>query len=158
MVCWKCTTFWATHYYQQISNCCKLVLTYWQTDWRRQWLTDCWSCTALCSNIIFFVTAVVYSGSWNFLYGWCEYLFVSELNNAYFTRQIFQNSFWVTYFLHGSLTQLLLELDDFLPIDISQGSIVACLRCGGTLKYQFITNVLLSPSHTHARTHTHTHV
>ena len=32
--------------YQEISNCCRPVLTYWLTDWRRQWLTDCWSCTA----------------------------------------------------------------------------------------------------------------
>ena len=26
-------------------NCCRLVLTYWLTDWRHQWLTNCWSCT-----------------------------------------------------------------------------------------------------------------
>jgi len=26
------------------------VLTYWLTDWRHQWLTDCWSCTAFCSD------------------------------------------------------------------------------------------------------------
>ena len=32
--------------YQEISNCCRPVLTYWLTDWRRQWLTDCWSRTA----------------------------------------------------------------------------------------------------------------
>ena len=31
--------------YQEISNCCRPVLTYWLTDWRHQWLTDCWSCT-----------------------------------------------------------------------------------------------------------------
>ena len=36
--------------YQAISNCCRPVLTYWLTDWRRQWLTDCWSCTAFCSD------------------------------------------------------------------------------------------------------------
>ena len=47
-------------YYQQISNCCTPVLTYWLTDWRHQWLTDCWSCAAFCYNIFFFVTAVVY--------------------------------------------------------------------------------------------------
>jgi len=28
-----------------------------------------------------------------FLYGWCEHHFVSELNNEYFTRKIFSNSF-----------------------------------------------------------------
>jgi len=26
-----------------------------------------------------------------FLYGWCEYHFVSELNNEYFTTQVFKN-------------------------------------------------------------------
>ena len=29
-------------YCQQISNCCRPVLTYWLTDWRHRWLTDCW--------------------------------------------------------------------------------------------------------------------
>jgi len=36
--------------YQEISNCCRPVLTYWLTDWRRQWLTDCWSCTEFCHD------------------------------------------------------------------------------------------------------------
>ena len=36
--------------YQEISNCCRPVLTYWLTDWRSQWLTDCWSCTAFCRD------------------------------------------------------------------------------------------------------------
>ena len=36
--------------YQEISNCCRPVLTYWLTDWRRQWLTDCWPCTAFCHD------------------------------------------------------------------------------------------------------------
>jgi len=31
---------------------------------------------------LFFVAAVVYSGSWDFLYGRCKQRFVSELNNA----------------------------------------------------------------------------
>jgi len=58
-----------------ISNCCRPVLTYWLTDWRHQWLTDCWSCTAFCRDSFFFVAAVVYSGSWDFLYGRCKQLF-----------------------------------------------------------------------------------
>jgi len=30
-----------------------------------------------------------------FLYGWCKHYFVSELNNEYFTRQIYKTVFWV---------------------------------------------------------------
>ena len=37
-----CRLLWVC--YQQISNCCRPVSTYWLTDWRHQWLTDCWSC------------------------------------------------------------------------------------------------------------------
>ena len=36
----------------------------WQTDWRHQRLTNCWSCTAFCCDIFFFVTAVMCSQSW----------------------------------------------------------------------------------------------
>jgi len=32
---------------------------------------------------LFFVAAVVYSGSWYFLYDRCKQLFVSELNNVF---------------------------------------------------------------------------
>ena len=39
--------------YQQISNCCRPVLTYWLTDLCHQWLTDCWSCRPFCCNIFF---------------------------------------------------------------------------------------------------------
>ena len=38
---------------------------------------------------IFFVAAVVYSGSWDFLYGRCKQLFVSELNNVFFSPDIY---------------------------------------------------------------------
>jgi len=41
---------------------------------------------------LFFVAAVVYSGSWDFLYGLCKQFFVSELNNAYFSKHLFENS------------------------------------------------------------------
>ena len=73
-------------YYQQISNC--RIDQFWLTDWQtyvcHQWLTDCWSCMAFCCNMFFFVTPVVW-----FLYGRCKHLFVTELKNKYFTRQIF---------------------------------------------------------------------
>ena len=38
---------------------------------------------------LFFVVAVVCIGSWDFLCGRCKQLFVSELNNAYFSRHLF---------------------------------------------------------------------
>ena len=39
---------------------------------------------------------------------------------------------------------VLLEHGDFLNVDISQGSVAICLRCGGIFKYVFITNLLQS--------------
>jgi len=74
-------------YYQHISNCCRPVLTYCLTDLCYQCPTDCWSCTAFSCNIFFFVTTVVYSRYWDFLYGWREHLFVSELNNEHFIKK-----------------------------------------------------------------------
>ena len=56
-------------------------------------------------------------------------VFLFELINKYFTRQIFLKSV-----LHASLLRLLLERGDFLDIDISQGSIAIKLRCGGIFK------------------------
>ena len=44
--------------------------------------------------------------------------------------------------LHGSLLQLLLEHCDFLNIDISQGSVATCLRCGGI--YELAANLPVS--------------
>jgi len=32
------------------SNCSRPVLTYWLTDWGRQWLTDYWTSTAFCCD------------------------------------------------------------------------------------------------------------
>ena len=83
-------------YFQLILHCCRPVLTYWLTKSCRRWLTDCWSRTAFCCNIFFFVTAVVYSRYWDFVHGWCEHLFVSELRNEHFTTKKFQ-----TVFLNG---------------------------------------------------------
>jgi len=46
---------------------------------------------------VFFVAAVVYSGLWDFLYGRCKELFVSELNNAYFPDIYFKTVFeWLS--------------------------------------------------------------
>jgi len=46
---------------------------------------------------LFFVAVVVYSGSWDFLYGQCKQRFVSELNNAYFSRHFLKTMFeWLS--------------------------------------------------------------
>jgi len=39
---------------------------------------------------LFFVVAVVYSGSWDFFYGRCKQLFVIELKNASFSDIYFK--------------------------------------------------------------------
>ena len=44
---------WA--YYQQISNCCRPVLTYWLTDKSHQRLTHCWSYTAFRNTLNFVI-------------------------------------------------------------------------------------------------------
>ena len=80
------------------------------------------------SRQLFFVAAVVYSGSWDFLYGQCKQLFVSELNNAHFSRHLFFKKCLSGYVLHNSLLHLLLKNGD---VDISQGSVATCLGCGG---------------------------
>jgi len=74
-----------------------------------------------------------------YLYGWCEHLFVSELHNEYFTRQIFKTVFWVakSYTAICSI-QLLFEHCDFLNIDISQGSVATYLRCSGILNIRLL--------------------
>jgi len=41
---------------------------------------------------LFVVAAVVYSGSWDFLYGRCKRRFVGKFNNAYFSRHLFLNN------------------------------------------------------------------
>ena len=54
-------------YYQQISNCCRPVLTYWPTNLCHQWVTDR---LLIMYGILlrhhFFVVAVVYNRSWDF--------------------------------------------------------------------------------------------
>jgi len=46
--------------------------------------------------------------------------------------------------LRGSLLKLLVEHCDFLNIDISQGSVVTLLKCGGIFKYELVANLLVS--------------
>ena len=84
-----------------------------------------------------------------FLYSWHEHVFVSKLNNEYFTRQIFNNNFLSGEVSHGSLLQLvsgIFEHGNFLNIDISQGSLATYLRCGGIFKHEFVANLPLSLS------------
>jgi len=48
------------------------------------------------------------------------------------------------YVLHNSLRHLLLNNDDFLNTDISQGSVATRLGYGGVLVHDFFINFLLS--------------
>jgi len=86
-------------YYQQISNCCRPVLTYWPIDWRHQWLTDCWSCTAFSCDSFSLLRHLCTVGHGIFLYGQCKQLLVSELNNAYFCRHLFEKSVWLAKYV-----------------------------------------------------------
>ena len=65
--------------YQEISDCYEPVLTYRLTPSVTDWLLIMYG---ILPRQLFFVAAVVYIGSWDFLYGRCKQLFVSELNNA----------------------------------------------------------------------------
>ena len=93
---------------------------------------------------LFFVAAVVYNWSWDFLYGRFKQLFVSELNNAYFSRHLFLKQCLSGYVLHNSSVHLLHKNGNFLNTDISQQSVATCLGCGGVFIYDFVTNFLLS--------------
>ena len=70
-------------YYQQASNFCRPVFTYWLTDWRHRWLTDCWSYTAFCCDSFSLLWQLCTVGHGILLYGRCQQLFVSELNNTF---------------------------------------------------------------------------
>ena len=89
---------------------------------------------------LFFVAAVVYSGSWDFLYGRCKQLFVSEFINAYFSRHLFYNSVWVAKSCITVCFTYSLKNGDFLNTHISQGSVATR---GGVFVYDFVTNFLL---------------
>jgi len=73
------------------------------------------------------------------------YLLVSELNNAKMTARNFNNcSEWLSmtaYFIDSGL-----EHGNFLNSDISQGSVVTQLRCGGIINKGFVANILVNLS------------
>jgi len=73
-------------YCQQISNCSEPILTYWPTDWRHQWLTNYWLCMAFCCNSFSLLRQLCTVGYGFFLCGRCKQLFVSELNDTYFSK------------------------------------------------------------------------
>ena len=91
---------------------------------------------------LFFVAAVLYSGSWDVLYGQCKQFFVSELNNL-FLQTFILKQYMIGYVLHKSLLHLLLKNGDFLNTDSSQGSVAIRSGCGGgiyiSLCYKFPT-------------------
>ena len=47
------------------------------------------------------------------------------------------------------MLQFLFEHGDFLNMDISQGSVATCLRCGGIFKYEFVANLPLRRQRKH---------
>jgi len=70
-------------------------------------------------------------------------LLVSQLNNAFFTRQIFSMIFeWLS--LTSQFASITFQHGCFFNTDVSQGSLATCLRCDGIFKYDFIANFLLS--------------
>jgi len=72
--------------------------------------------------------------------------FVNELNNAYFTREIFLKQFveWLSLRPTRPLLQLLFEHGDVLNICISRRSVATCLWRGRIFKQVFIALILLS--------------
>ena len=119
-------------------------LTDWQTDAVSDWLTA--------DHVRHFrATAFLCCGScvqWVMgLFIWpCKELFVSELNNAYFSWHLgpILNQCLSGKVLHNSLLHLLLKNGDFLNTGISQGSVATRLGCGGVFVYVFVINFLLS--------------
>ena len=79
------------------------------------------------------------------LYGWCGRLYVSELNNEHFTRQIIiLKQFFEWLSLTWQFASITSSTWRCLNIDISQGSVATYLRCGGIFKYDFVANFLQS--------------
>ena len=72
-----------------LSDSCKPVLTSSLTDWRHQWLSDCWASAAFCIDNFSLLRQLYTVGHRIFLYDQCKQLFVAELKNAYFSRHVF---------------------------------------------------------------------
>jgi len=72
------------------------------------------------------------------------YLFVSEINYAKIAVRNFPTTVWSGWVLHGSLLYSSLERGNFLNTDISQGSVVTHLRCGGIVSDNFAANLLVN--------------
>ena len=130
---------------QEISNCCRPVLTYWLTDWcLSDWPTADhvrhFAATAfLCCGLRQFCTVghgIFYMANVNdfLLVNW-----IMLILQTFILKQCLSG-----YVLHNSLLYLLLKNGDFLNTDISQGSVATRLGCGGVFIYHFVTNFLLS--------------
>jgi len=107
-----------------------------------QWLTDYWSCTAFCCDSFSLLRQLCTVGHWIFYMAHVNN-FVSEINNAYFSRHLFENNVWVAKscvtvcFTYSSKVAI-------LNTDILQGSLTTREGCGEVFKYDFVTNFLLS--------------
>ena len=93
-----CTVAWQLARFQLTRRIARSLGDSWASCWLTDWHIDrlkpsvtdrLLSICGICCNVSFFVTTVVYSRWWDFLYVWCEHVFVTELNNEYFTRQKF---------------------------------------------------------------------
>ena len=69
-----------------------------------------------------------------FLYGQRERLFITDLTNKYFTRQIFLQEIFEWLNLTWLCASVSSGARSFFNIDISQGSVATRLRCGGIFK------------------------
>jgi len=132
-------------YYQEISNCCRPVLTYWLTDLCYQWQTDWWSCTAFCCNVFSFLQQLCTVDNGIFIWlVWTSFLLVNYIINM-LPDKYFKIVFWMakSYTAVWSVTSWALW---FLNVDSSQGSAATYLRCGGMIKHDFVANLTLSLS------------
>ena len=81
-----------------------------------------------------------------FLYGWCEHLFVNELNNEYLPDKYFKTVFWVAKSSMAVCFNYFLSMAIFLNIYFSQGSVATYLTRYGIVKHESIANLPLSLS------------